>query len=342
MPPKKSSLTPAQNSISRSSRRSSKTTVQKPSARASSQSTAKPISARQIRSTHVPAFLTHLVIHGIYPPDHDLDRNGPLRPANYDTLLQVIKQERQTHIITESDYHQFSREAQRTIVEKGLQLMPSAFKLISPDSMFLTMPDIIFDNLELLTNNLIPRPKPDYYDGARLLDLDLQVLDEINTFVVPSVTNTYPIVPNFLIEAKGPKGNHHTATQQAMYWGAVGARAMLHLQWYKRKKDFDNNAYAIVCKFTPTNLKIYSSHPSRNDDKNRIEYHTTHLYSFCLDNSDTFRDAMRGWLNIREWAQQKRDEFIQAANARVGTDDSDGTSWQGFSDDEMVGGGGGG
>jgi hypothetical protein len=178
---------------------------------------------------------------------------------------------------------------------------------------------------------MIPKPQPDSFDGADVEDLDSRVLDKLDKYIHPNKRNINPIVPNFLTEMKSPSGVTQIATQQASYWGAVGARAMLHLQSYgKRTEHFDNNAYTTVSILDMESLRIYCSHPTRNENRNRIEYHMNTIDAYWLTTSVGFKDAVRGWRNIREWAKTQRDSFIQAANARVNNQGEDSSSSDDF------------
>jgi hypothetical protein len=209
----------------------------------------------------------HLVQTGIYEPDHKLSQGTPVRPGNYEELKRVIETTRPNETVTDDDFEKFENGAQKNKSEGSMQTVHATFELILTDPTLLSADDLSFNNIKVITDGLIPKPQPDYYDGASMEDLDRTVLRALNKYIQPHKDRLYPIVPNFLVQAKSGKGQDDTATQQIMYFGAVGARAMYHLQSYKGSKVFDNNAYTIVCQVSRKNLEIYTSHPTLRDGR---------------------------------------------------------------------------
>ncbi|KAK3169511.1 hypothetical protein OEA41_008895 [Lepraria neglecta] len=84
-------------------------------------------------------------------------------------------------------------------------------------------------------------------------------------------------------EAKGPDGSAPVCELQAMYDGALGARGIHELRSYVDPETaYDNNAYTITS-----------------------TYH------------DTFRQGASALRNARDWAKEKREELMIAANGKV-------------------------
>jgi hypothetical protein len=110
-------------------------------------------------------------------------------------------------------------------------------------------------------------PKPDFYDGARLEDINREVREELGPYIIPIGYTTAPVAPNFFMEAKAPSGGVDVAKRQAMQDGAYGARAMHSLQSYSEGKPvYDGNAYTITSTYyagTGT-LKLYATHPTHS------------------------------------------------------------------------------
>jgi hypothetical protein len=120
--------------------------------------------------------------------------------------------------------------------------------------------ELLFTRLELLTANITVDPKPDLYDGARLDSLDRQVREGLGQFIIHTKHRTAPVVPNFFLEAKSPKGGVDVAKRQVCHDGAIGARAMYELQAYGAGKPvYDNNAYTITSTYHDGILRMYST-----------------------------------------------------------------------------------
>jgi hypothetical protein len=110
------------------------------------------------------------------------------------------------------------------------------------------------------------------------------------------------------------------AKRQALQDGGVGARAMQHLQSYGQPEPvYDNNAYTITSTFDGEQLLMYTTHPTQPADPGeQPEYHMNQLRGWTLtDGPETFRQGATAYRNGRDWAKEKRDEFIEAANGRV-------------------------
>ncbi len=84
---------------------------------------------------------------------------------------------------------------------------------------------------------------------------------------------------------------------------------------------YDNNAYAITSTYHggSGDLTIYTTHPTpSNDPQNPIEYRMTQLRGWKMtDIPETFRQGASALRNARDWAKEKREELIIAANGKV-------------------------
>jgi hypothetical protein len=89
-----------------------------------------------------------------------------------------------------------------------------------------------FANLAALTDGTLVDAQPDFYYGARPDQLDPHVQKELKAYIVPSVNDRAPILSNYFTKGKGPDGTRAIAKRQVCYDGALGARAMQHLQSY--------------------------------------------------------------------------------------------------------------
>ncbi|KMP10245.1 hypothetical protein CIRG_09926 [Coccidioides immitis RMSCC 2394] len=128
------------------------------------------------------------------------------------------------------------------------------------------------------------------------------------------------MAPNFFLEAKGPDGSLAVAVRQACYNGALGARGIHSLQTYWQDEPIDdNNAYTLTSTYHGGQLKLYTTHinkPGYTDG--RSEYIMTQLKGWSMTSDlETFRLGASAYRNARDWAKEKRDQFIQVANERL-------------------------
>ncbi len=199
--------------------------------------------------------------------------------------------------------------------------MRHVFPIIAGNSNIPNKENLQFTRLDSMTGGVTVDPKPDFYDGARLEDIDKSVRQELGPFIVPTGHRTAPVAPNFFMEAKAPRGAADVAKRQAMQDGAYGARAMHSLQSYSEGKPvYDGNAYTVTSTYhagTGT-LQMYTTHPTRGEDGISPEYHMTQVRAFALTSDpNTFRQGVTAFRNARDWAQEQRDALITAANERA-------------------------
>ena len=179
---------------------------------------------------------------------------------------------------------------------------------------------IPFTNLDLLTDGTISPGNPDLFYGARPEQLNRGIRNKLSGRIVPSTQKDLPLAPNFFLAAKGPDGSLAVAGRQACYDGALGVRGIHTLQSYGQPEPvYDKNAYTITCIYHGGTLKMYTSHPSQpTGPENRPEYHMTQLNTWGMTgNPETFRQGATAYRNARDWAKEKRDGFIEAANGRI-------------------------
>ncbi|KAK1810911.1 hypothetical protein LTR12_014710 [Friedmanniomyces endolithicus] len=149
----------------------------------------------------------------------------------------------------------------------------------------------VFNNLVKFAPG-IADAKPDGYDGARPVEIDLAGRRDLNGYITPSTSNELPAAPNHLTEVKGPSGRADVLGRQAM-----GAGAMHELQNYGNDQPvYDGNAYTLMPAYNSGagTLQIYATHPTQSATGRR-EYHMTQLRS--------------------DLSKEHRDRFIAAANA---------------------------
>ncbi|KAK2808773.1 hypothetical protein FQN50_004445 [Emmonsiellopsis sp. PD_5] len=269
-------------------------------------------------------FHQHLINFGIYPDRYVWpDRRKAPQPDNLEDIKHRFARRRPSlspSRFTDEDFDAF--EEKDAGVTKEQVVMSSIIHVIEGE-----IADIrcvgsgyVLTNLAAITDETISPAKPDRFFGARPEQLDTRVQKHLKRFIVPSTQRDLPLAPNFFLEAKGPDGIHSTARRQACYDGAIGARGMHRLQSYGRDElVYDNNAYTITAVYQPGTLNLYATHPARpTGSQTGPQYFMTKIRSFAItDSPESFREAATWYRNAMDWTKEKRDEFIEAANARV-------------------------
>ena len=177
-----------------------------------------------------------------------------------------------------------------------------------------------FKNLAPLTDSSLVDARPDWSYGTRFEQLNPHVQKQLSRYIVPCPNPRAPILHNNATELKDPSGDWAVVERQALHAGALGARAMQHLQSYGQPElVYDNNAYTITTAFDGRLLQMYTTHPTRPaNSEDQPEYRMKQFASYAMThNSESFRQGATAYRNSRDWTREKRDEFIRAANGRV-------------------------
>lgn len=214
---------------------------------------------------------------------------------------------------THEDFLDFIDKAQDTLTETSV-----AFSIIAGSANIPSQQNLLFGNFTTLTDGSITKDKPDFYDGSRPSEINAQIREQLASFIMPSTNSAAPCLPNFFAELKGPQGTPDVCENQALYDGALGARGMHKLESYVDPGTaYDGIAYTIISTYEHGGwLAMYTMHASPSKDpKIPAEYRMTRLRSFAmLDSVETFRQGATALWNAREWAKEKREELIAAAN----------------------------
>ena len=199
--------------------------------------------------------------------------------------------------------------------------MSKAFPIIAGTAGIPSQENLLFGNLKYLTDGSITQAKPDFYDGSRPAEFKKQIREELGPYIVPSTNTAAPCLPNFFTEGKGLNGTTAVCKRQALYDGALSARGIHELRSYIGQETlFDNNTYTITSTYHHSGLlTMYTTHPTASESPtNPIEYRMTKLRSFAMtDAPDTFRQGASALRNARDWAKEKREELITAANGKT-------------------------
>ncbi|KAK2795046.1 hypothetical protein FQN50_009805 [Emmonsiellopsis sp. PD_5] len=268
-------------------------------------------------------FQQNLIDHGVYPDGYEYpDGRIPVMPNNWEEINERLARPRPSLSPSKfSNEHFWKFKRADTHASKEQPVTTSVIPIIEGD---IGDPKCAgggypFGNLASLTDGTLAHAKPDHFYGARPEQLDCQVRKEISDHIIPSMQDDLPLAPNFFLEAKGPDGSLAVATRQACYDGALGARGMHSLQSYQQDRpSYDSNAYTITSTYHGGQLKLYTTHLAEPRGPGcDPEYYMTQLNGWCMfGNLETFRQGASTYRNARDWAKEKRDEFIRVANER--------------------------
>lgn len=281
------------------------------------------ISSRTKKSSaYDPAFEQHLIDHGVYPDGYGGIRNMQ-EPQNWEEIhgrLAIPRASLSPSRFTREAFLDFREKNQDALTEG--KVMSEVFPIIAGTTDIPFQENLSFGNLKDLTDGSITKAQPDFYDGSRPADLGKRIRDELAPYIVPSTNTAAPCVPNFFAEGKGPNGNSAVCKRQALYDGAFGARGIHKFRSYLDPETaYDNNAYTITSTYHggSGDLTIYTTHPKlSNDAQNLTEYRMMQLRGWKMtDTADTFRQGASALRNARDWAKEKREEIIAAANGKA-------------------------
>ena len=273
-------------------------------------------------SAYDPAFEQHLIDHGVFPDGYGGVRNVQ-EPHNWEEVQARLAKPRASlspSRFTREVFLDFREKNQDALTEG--KVMSKVFPIIAGTADIPSQENLPFGNLRNLTDGSITKAQPDFYDGSQPADLKECIREELGQYIVPSTSTAAPCVPNFFTEGKGPNGNAAVCKRQALYDGALGVRGMHELQSYvDPETSYDDSACTIISTYHGGSgaLKLYTTHRTRSNNPNRdYEFRMTQLRGWDMtDNPDTFRQGASALRNARDWAKEKREELITAANAKV-------------------------
>ncbi|KAK3363917.1 hypothetical protein B0T25DRAFT_55727 [Lasiosphaeria hispida] len=276
-------------------------------------------------SAYGPEFETHLADHNIYINSR---KSKPKNTKEAHTQLAQARPSLSPSRFGEHDFEDFQQRDEEAVFED--EVTTKVIPVICGNADIPNKQNILFTELAPVTSTYedVVRPKPDYFDGAHIGDLDGKVRDpkgDMYPLIIPTKHASVPVAPNFFLEAKAPKGAADVLKRQACYDGAYGARAMHALQSYDEEEAaYDGNAYTYSSTYHAGTLKLYAHHVTAPIDlEGRPEYHMTQIDAYALTGSRKgFVEGATAFRNARDLAQRHRDEFIQGANARARRSDA--------------------
>ncbi|MCJ1471342.1 hypothetical protein MMC07_009990 [Pseudocyphellaria aurata] len=277
------------------------------------------VTTKRCRPTS-PTFQQHLIDNGVYPNMYHGLVDHPM-PHNFEEIMARLKplQPSLSPGFTVEAYRDFYQKNQIAMTENAV--MSTVLPIIAGSADVYSQQNLVFGNLENLTDGSITKAKPDCYDGTHPDNLKSQIRQDLGRYILPSTNTTAPCVPNFFIEAKGPTGNPTVCERQALHDGALGVRAIAKLRAYvDAETAYDTNAYVISATYTPTQgvLSLHAHHCAQSADPSRgYDYFMTQIDAYFMTKSlDEFRRGASTLRNARDWAKEKRHELVIAANRK--------------------------
>ena len=270
------------------------------------------------------AFQQHLIDHDILPDGYEYpDGRLPIEPSNMKEIMDALARPRPSlspSRFTDDDFRKFKRADTHAVKESQVvsKVIPIMEGRIGDSKC--TASEVLFTNLDHLTDGTIVPAKPDLYYGARPEQLDRQVRRDLDGSVVPSPQHDLPVAPNMFLEVKGPDGSAAVAKRQLAYDIAVGERGQQALWSYKAAEPvYENNAHTLGYTYQDGQLKMYASHQMKpTTPGGRPGYAMTQVDTWGLTgNASAFRKGATAYRNGRDWARRKREEAIKQANAKV-------------------------
>lgn len=272
------------------------------------------------------AFSQYLSDNGIYLTD---DWDPAAAPSNHAEIKNRLAQRRRSlspSALTNTDYVKFQK--QNHWAQNAQSVMQDVLPVITGHSDIPHSGGFFFKNLKPLTDkslNLQPA-FPDSYDGCHPEELDRSIREQLGEYIIPLSERNVPCLPTYFTVLMGPDDTMPVGYRQILYEGSLGARAVHQLRCFisNAATALDNNAYVLAALYNSSfgSLWIYAIRPvaaSQNSDAEfPIEYRITLIDSFHLTKSpDDLRDGISAWRNAREWAKEKRDELVKAANMKA-------------------------
>ncbi|KAM3549991.1 hypothetical protein ARSEF4850_008567 [Beauveria asiatica] len=305
---------------------------------------ATSVSSRAKRSSaYDKDFEQDLIDHSVYIEGFEYtDGRSTPEPDNLNDIVKVLAQPRASlspSQFSTSAFKNFKLANSRVVSES--KVMADILPIIRGKSEISNEGNLPFTNFESITNGATVDAVPDWYDGSHAKDINKTVRQDLSKMITPTSHARAPVVLNFFIEAKAPRGGADVAKRQACLDGAVGARAMHSLQNYGEGAPvYDGNAHTFSSTYhagTGT-LQLYAHHvtgPTAMEE--RPEYHMTQLKAYALtSDKEAFVHGATAFRNTRDLARRQRNSFIRSANARASQTEpahSKATTWQDSHDD---------
>ncbi|ROW07129.1 hypothetical protein VPNG_07370 [Cytospora leucostoma] len=266
-------------------------------------------------------FEQNLIDSHIYPHGFTFANHLPdVEPANINTLkrrLEVPRASLSPSRRNPSHFNKFRRINATSRSDSAVMTNVLPFLRGDDSFAFSTAQDLLFTNIDSVTDRTNYAPKPDLFDGVPQVQVDAQVRMALDHLIIPTEDLATPQAPNFFFEAKSIERLPTEGERQLAQDLAVGARAMDALREYGSDTvDQDGNAYTIGATYHGGGqLKLYSAHTT-TDHTGQTGTYITELDSYAMTGASHW-DGIRAFRNGRDMAKEFRDEALRMANSRA-------------------------
>lgn len=223
------------------------------------------------------------------------------------------------------------------ISEEGV--MTNVFHVIRGPNVYKNETNLLCSNFASMTSDEATDPNPDYLEAANKSDVHPVLVRELASLILPSVQGQggiLSVAPNLAVQVKSGVSCVRTALRQACLDGTHGTRALYAIDRFGRAADelslYDGRAYAYSAIYQDFSgmLDMFSHHVEVLAD-GQLRYHMTRLDTIALlADAEKLHAGITAFRNLQDMAAERRNEIIQAANARVAKSTiSDGKEWLG-------------
>jgi hypothetical protein len=159
-------------------------------------------------------------------------------------------------------------------------VMNNVFPVIQNTACILFAKNLMFENLESLTHGNLIDVKLDFYDEARSAQIDLQIREELESYVTSITQRQVSALLNFFTETKNFNESAIVIKRQACFNDALNACDIHKLRSFEANSTlaYDNNAYIIISTYNDETLKMYTIYLTQAFNvKDSLEYHMIQL-----------------------------------------------------------------
>ena len=280
------------------------------------------------------AFQQHLIRHGIFPDAYvypieegQVQTQAPRTPDNLKEIREMLARpcpQLSPGCFTDEQFEKFACADAQAAKEHQVKTYVIPYIEGEIADKKCVFGEILFNNLDHLTDGTLTASKPDLFYGARPEKLDQRICDQLSGHIVPSTQEDLPILANFFLAVKGPDGTLAVAKRQALYDGALGERGLLSLRIFiygDADLVYDNKAYTISETYHGGVLKIYAIHaipPAADGSACHGKFAMTQVKGICLTGGpEEYRSGVTAHTNAKAWAGEQRDRLIRLANQKV-------------------------
>ena len=264
------------------------------------------------RTKYDDAFDLHLADHRIFIDNSDVE------PENKAVIMSKLAAKRPESEESRLTTERFKRlQDQTRIALSDATMMSTVLPIITGVADTTTANNLLFGNLENLTDKSLTKPVASCCDGLLLDRIDPQIRKDLGHYIIPSTKPIILCLPNFFMEVVSREWK--VAKRQGFHCGALGARGVCQLRSYvDLATALDNNAYTVVATYNGQGiLQLFAIHLARFGSGD-IAYYMTLLGGFFMnDNLESFRTGVRALRNARDWAKEQRQTLADAANAKI-------------------------